>query len=162
MKSSVRTWIRAARDQNKEKCFCFDCEACRMSLLKSFMPNLSHGCPACLQVANPGNIIWKYIIWHDGQMYAKSTNSQCIVKGSFLKRQRQKVGYSCCSFGIREHNTTALILISDWFLHRSTGRYSRAIDPLTDEISSNPFFYLLLSRSFCPEQNCLSLHGSWK
>ena len=47
-----------------------------------------------------------------------------VLLNDLFHRQRQKVGYSCCSFGIREHITTApKSLFWLWFLHPSTGQY---------------------------------------
>jgi len=48
---------------------------------------------ACVLSTNPGNIIWKYTIWHGGQTYAKSTNSQYVLLNDIFHRQDQKVGY---------------------------------------------------------------------
>jgi len=71
-------------------------------------------------------------------------------------RQHQIVGYSCCSFGIREHITTAPINPCFWLICPSIHwsiMNTVIIDPLIDESSiSNPYFYLLLSRIVCLEQ----------
>ena len=47
-----------------------------------------------------------------------------VLLNDIFHRQDQKVGYSCCSFGIREDITTAPILVSDWFFY---------IDPLIND-----------------------------
>ena len=91
-------------------------------------PSLSHGCPrhqACvLLITNPGKILWKYTIF--GMVAKRMQKAQIanVLLKDIFHRQDQKVGYSCCSFGIREDITTAPILVSDWFF---------PVDPLINE-----------------------------
>ena len=69
---------------------------------------------ACvLLITNPGKILWKYTIF--GMVAKRMQKAQIanVLLNDIFHRQDQKVGYSCCSFGIREDITTAPILVSD-------------------------------------------------